>query len=233
MSEGGLSTVVAAEISPFELVGLEFRLPDVGIPLRTKAWVRHQSALRHGLEFTGLSLQQRSLLRYWLQRCPEYAASENFQTVTSEPKPYKANTRSFLHLFSVLGIMIAVLSLALAGWYWQTQWTNIESNLPALQEQENIAKPIVIPSVEVEKLAIHQVDPVYPEAARRSNISGIVKLRVVVEKDGTVSSVMPLSGPAVFQPAAVDAMRWWRFKPYLVNGRTVRLQTTLGVEFRP
>ena len=71
VSEGGVSTIIAGELRPLELVGLEFRLPDVGIPVRGKAWLRHQSALRCGLEFTGLSLQQRSLIRYWLQRVPQ------------------------------------------------------------------------------------------------------------------------------------------------------------------
>jgi protein TonB len=235
VSEGGLSTALAGEIASFELVGLEFRLPDVGIPLKTKARVRHQSVLRCGLEFTGLSLQQRSMIRYWLQRCPEYSdfqsLHDSIPSAHREIKPHQPDTRSFRRLFSVLGIVVVVLSAALAGWYWQTQWLKIESGLPL--SQADVAKPLEIPSTLVEKEAIHQVDPVYPESARASDLSGIVKLNVVIEKDGRVSSVTPLSGPGVFQPAAMDAVRWWRFKPHLVDGRPVRVQTSLAMEFRP
>jgi protein TonB len=51
--------------------------------------------------------------------------------------------------------------------------------------------------------------------------------------DGTVSQITPVSGPEAFQQAAIDSVKWWRFQPYLINGRTVAVQTTLGVEFRP
>lgn len=235
VSEGGLSTILAGEIFPFELVGVEFKLPDVGIPLRAKAWVRYQSALRCGLEFTGLSLQQRSMIRYWLQRSAEDSKIEILpkmeDDVAVESLPKSPDVRSLKRLFWVLGCMIAILSLSLVGWYWQSQWTKLETGIPSIQQDGSNA--VVVPAADMEKLVVHQVDPVYPDAARQSGLSGIVKLSVVVEPDGTVSSVTPLSGATIFQSAAVDAMRWWRFRSYVVDGKPVRVQTSLALEFKP
>jgi TonB family protein len=233
VSEGGLRTAIAGELGPFELVSLEFRLPDVGIPVRTKAWVRHQSGLCCGLEFTGLSLQQRSMIRYWLQRSSGQAEAqqiENAASVPKAPKAGKADVRPFRRMLLVLGSMIIALSCILAGWYWQQGWEKIESGLPTVQA--DIPTPVTVSAAEVEKLIIHQVTPIYPEAAQPSNLSGVVKLNVVIEQDGTVSAVTVLSGPKVFQSAAVNAIKWWRFQPYVINGQAARVQTVLAIEFR-
>jgi protein TonB len=78
----------------------------------------------------------------------------------------------------------------------------------------------------------HKLDPIYPEAARQANIQGVVALDVVIAPDGSVSDVRPVSGPEALTPAAVDAVKWWRFEPYVVNGRAVQVKTTLAVDFR-
>ena len=78
----------------------------------------------------------------------------------------------------------------------------------------------------------HKLDPIYPEAARQAKIQGVVALDVVIAPDGSVVDVRPISGPDVLAPAAVDAVKWWRFQPYLVNGQAVQVKTTLAVDFQ-
>jgi protein TonB len=78
----------------------------------------------------------------------------------------------------------------------------------------------------------HKLDPIYPEAARQANIQGVVALDVVIAPDGSVADVRPVSGPEALTPAAVDAVKWWRFQPYLVNGQAVEVKTRLAVDFR-
>jgi TonB family protein len=238
VSEGGLSTIVAGEFAPFELVNLEFRLPDVGIPLRTRAWVRHQSALRCGFEFAGLSHQQRSMIRYWLERSSRTDSTDvqdASQNNVMSRKSSRPDTRSFWRLFALLGAMIVVLSAALAVWYWQSEWTKIEQNLPGSQasSKSDSTTPVEVPATAMEKLLVHRVDPVYPDAARAANLSGLVTLRIIVERDGQVSQLTVLSGAKQLQGAALDAVKWWRFQPYLVSGRPMRVQTTLAVDFKP
>lgn len=233
VSEGGVSTIIAGELRPLELVGLEFRLPDVGIPVRGKAWLRHQSALRCGLEFTGLSLQQRSLIRYWLQRFPQ--AEPQAAPATNPPVKRRGETRKLSSrrrpLLAVV-ICAIVLLAGLSWWHWQGEWSSLESQLPS--SQTSVAdKPVQVSAAEMQKLLLHKVDPLYPESARQSNLSGIVTVSATIEADGAVSHVNALSGPAALQQAAIDAVKWWRFEPYKVSGHSARVQTVLGVEFRP
>jgi protein TonB len=54
-----------------------------------------------------------------------------------------------------------------------------------------------------------------------------------VGRDGSVVNVKALNGPEILGQAAVDALRWWRFEPYRVDGKPVVVETTVAVEFRP
>ena len=85
----------------------------------------------------------------------------------------------------------------------------------------------------MEKLVTHRVDPDYPEAARPANLQGVIVLDVVVGRDGSVVDMRALNGPDVLAQAAMDALRWWRFEPYRVDGRPVVVETTVAVEFKP
>jgi protein TonB len=85
----------------------------------------------------------------------------------------------------------------------------------------------------MEKLVIHRVDPDYPAAARPSNLRGVIVLDVVVGSDGSVVETHALNGPDVLAQAAIDALKWWRFEPYRVNGQPVVAETTVAVEFKP
>src|SRR5271169_2767217 len=68
ISELGVGAIVAGEMAAGQSVAVELRLPNVGTPVRTRAMVRHQSRLRCGLQFGGLSAEQREMIRYWVQR---------------------------------------------------------------------------------------------------------------------------------------------------------------------
>src|SRR5580704_13393669 len=65
ISEVGVGAVVAGEMVAGQQVAVELRLPNVGVPMRARALVRYQSRFRCGLEFVGLSAEQRSMIRYW------------------------------------------------------------------------------------------------------------------------------------------------------------------------
>jgi protein TonB len=128
-------------------------------------------------------------------------------------------------------LLSVVILLAVLWWKWNRGWEELESGLrtdaPTAQPQTHV------PADVMQKLVRHRVDPDYPEAARPGNLQGVIALDVVVGRDGTVMSVRPLNGPEVLAQAAVDALRWWRFEPYRVNGQPVAVETTVAVEFRP
>jgi protein TonB len=77
------------------------------------------------------------------------------------------------------------------------------------------------------------VDPVYPEAAKAGAQRGIVVLQVLVGRDGAVQDAKFTQGSLVFARAAIDAVKQWKFKPYILNGRPVSVQSMITLIFKP
>jgi TonB family protein len=71
--------------------------------------------------------------------------------------------------------------------------------------------------------------PVYPPAAKKAKIQGTVVLSVIVGADGIVEDIKVLSGPSELQQSAIDAVRQWTYKPYLLNGDPIEVKTTVNV----
>lgn len=78
---------------------------------------------------------------------------------------------------------------------------------------------------------VNKVIPVYPEEAKKARIQGTVVLSAVVGKDGNVQSLRVLSGPNQLQQSALDAVRQWTYKPYLLNGDPIEVKTTVNVVY--
>jgi len=81
------------------------------------------------------------------------------------------------------------------------------------------------------ELVIKKVAPQYPEEARRAHIQGTVLLQVVVSKNGTVEDVQLISGPPELTEAAIKAVKHWKYKPYLLQGEPVEVETIIQVNF--
>lgn len=250
LGEGGLGLALAGEVRAGDPVGLEFRLPDSGGRLRLKAVVRYQALLQCGLEFVSLTAEQQTLIEHWTRRkaaqgpeipLPSVSTHSPASPVGSRPftaPPVAARTPAQKPRRSLLSRPVVWVATALAlmigavgGWYWHRAWDELESQLP---ESEMLIQPATttVPAEVMQKLLTHKIEPIYPEAARQANIQGIVVLDTVIGADGTVADVRAISGPDELAPAAVDAVKWWRFQPYRVNGRAVQVKTTLAVEFR-
>jgi TonB family protein len=78
---------------------------------------------------------------------------------------------------------------------------------------------------------ISQPMPVYPEIGKKAHIAGTVLLHAIIGKDGTVQDLQYISGPPLLMRAAMDAVRQWRYKPTLLNGNSVAVDTTVAVTF--
>ena len=76
-----------------------------------------------------------------------------------------------------------------------------------------------------------RVNPKYPPDAREQHIQGVVVLKVDIDKDGNVSNVELISGHPALAQAAIDAVRQWKYKPYLLNGTPVEVETQVQVNF--
>jgi periplasmic protein TonB len=80
-------------------------------------------------------------------------------------------------------------------------------------------------------LLVHQVKPAYPPIAVQARIQGTVVLQTVIAKDGTVQDLRVVSGHPLLVQAALDAVRLWRYKPYLLNDQPVEVDTQINVNF--
>ncbi len=73
--------------------------------------------------------------------------------------------------------------------------------------------------------------PMYPPAAKAARIQGEVVLRATVDRHGNVSELTLVSGHPLLVPGAIEAVKQWKYKPYLVNGKPTAVQTTVSVNF--
>jgi protein TonB len=73
--------------------------------------------------------------------------------------------------------------------------------------------------------------PVYPPIAKAAHVGGTVVLHAIIGKDGSIQQLQAVSGPDMLKGAALDAVRQWRYKPYLLNGDPTEVDTTITVNF--
>jgi TonB family protein len=81
-------------------------------------------------------------------------------------------------------------------------------------------------------LLIKRVQPDYPEAARKGGVEGTVVLKTMIDTNGDVEDVTVISGDPVLVPAAVDAVKRWKYKPYTLNGQPTKVETNVTVAFQ-
>ena len=78
---------------------------------------------------------------------------------------------------------------------------------------------------------VNQVKPTYPQIAKNARIQGAVVLQAEISKQGTIENLRVISGHPMLVPAALDAVKQWRYKPYYLNGEPVAVETTITVNF--
>lgn len=80
---------------------------------------------------------------------------------------------------------------------------------------------------------IHAVVPVYPQRAEKEGVRGTVILEALVGKDGRVKKLRYVSGPPPLVKATVKAVRQWRYKPFSLSGKPVKVDTEISVIYTP
>lgn len=121
----------------------------------------------------------------------------------------------------------------------------LSSGMPGIMSAfiDNVgARPAVVVKREVRtKLSIssgvmvgnllEKTVPQYPAIAKAARIQGTVVLQATISQNGLIQNLRVISGPPMLQQAAIDAVRSWRYKPYLLNGEPVEVETTINVVF--
>jgi TonB family protein len=269
LCERGVAAMLAGELRLGEVVGVEVSLPLAHDSLRTRAMVRYQDKLRCGLEFVGLSVEQRAAIREWakgakgdtviLSVSPPFEAPDKIESggpllfssgtavglpadlppgdsrgtaPENSPDPPRQPRKKSRGFGWMTFLVFAAIAGAVGWWRWNRGWAELESGLKTQQTLAAETPQAQLPAEAMQKLLVHRVEPVYPYEARAENLEGTIALDVVVGRDGSVIRVRALNGPDVLARAAADALRWWKFEPYLINGEPATVETTVAVEFK-
>ena len=121
------------------------------------------------------------------------------------------------------GVPIGVLSEALGS--------TRSVPVPAKTLDPTPVKRIRVASRVAEANLIHDVAPTYPPEAGRARIEGTVVLMAVIGKYGTVRDVRVESGLPLLAQAAIDAVKQWRYRPYLLNGEPIEVDSQITINF--
>jgi|HubBroStandDraft_5_1064220.scaffolds.fasta_scaffold50876_2 TonB family protein len=97
--------------------------------------------------------------------------------------------------------------------------------------QEAAPQSIAVDKTQMASQMIKKVSPVYPPLARQARIQGQVVLKVEITKSGDVENIQLVSGHPMLAPSAIEAVKQWKYRPYLVNGEPVNVQTEVTVNF--
>jgi periplasmic protein TonB len=102
---------------------------------------------------------------------------------------------------------------------------------PAPKVQAAVPKKVNISAGVASGMLLQKTLPVYPPIAKAARVSGTVILQATISKEGTITNLHVVGGPAMLQQAAMDAVRTWRYRPYLLNNEPVEVDTTINVVF--
>ena len=102
---------------------------------------------------------------------------------------------------------------------------------PANVVRAEVKGPVRVPSSLVAGLLIYKVTPNYPAIAKAAGVQGTIVLQAIISKTGTIENLRVASGPPMLQQASIDAVHNWRYRPYLLNGQPVEVETTINVVF--
>jgi protein TonB len=113
----------------------------------------------------------------------------------------------------------------------------IISSSSSLAAVPNLSKPVSLPqrvriSQGVSKgLLTYRVEPTYPVLARQAHIQGVVVLTALIDKEGMIQNLQVVSGHPMLAPAAIEAVKQWRYKPFILGGQPFAVETTVTVNF--
>jgi TonB family protein len=107
----------------------------------------------------------------------------------------------------------------------------IVSNTPGDQASAAIPQRVRVSSGVAQGLLVSKVNPMYPPDARDQRIQGVVILQATIDKEGNVANLQLVSGHPLLAPAAIEAVKQWKYRPYLLNGNPLEVNTQIQVNF--
>ena len=130
-------------------------------------------------------------------------------------------------LFTILAAL-ALSGLAMG----QTQDQASPNQPPTSQTQPDAPEHVRVQAGVTRGMLIKKVPPKYPKKARKNHIEGTVILHAKISKEGDIADLSVISGDPMLTQAALDAVKEWKYRPYLVEGKPVAVETEIRVNFQ-
>jgi len=102
---------------------------------------------------------------------------------------------------------------------------------PALSKPVPAVQRVRISQGVIQGLLIFRIEPTYPPLAQQARIQGAVVMTALIDKGGNVQHLQIVSGHPLLAPAAIEAVKQWRYKPFILNGQPLEVETTVTVNF--
>jgi protein TonB len=103
--------------------------------------------------------------------------------------------------------------------------------LAAAQTADTKKPKLRVSSGVAEGLKTHTVNPKYPREARDKGIQGEVILQATIDTKGNITNLNAVRGDPILADASIEAVKQWRYKPYILNGEPVEVETTIKIVF--
>jgi periplasmic protein TonB len=108
----------------------------------------------------------------------------------------------------------------------------ISSTPTAIVPKLEPVKRIRISQGVTQGMVVHKVEPSYPKLALSARVTGVVQLKAVISRTGDIKELQVVSGHPILVPSAIEAVKQWRYRPYLLNGEPVEVETNITVTFQ-
>jgi periplasmic protein TonB len=108
---------------------------------------------------------------------------------------------------------------------------SVLSSTPTVAPKIAAPQRVRVSSGVVQGLLVRKVNPVYPPLARQARIQGTVILQAQISKEGNIENLTLISGHPMLAPAAIEAVKQWKYRPYLLNGEPCEVDTQIMVNF--
>jgi protein TonB len=97
--------------------------------------------------------------------------------------------------------------------------------------RQAVTGPVRVSEGVASGMLLRKTIPVYPAIPKTIGLQGTVTLQATISKSGTIENLRVVSGPPMLQQAALDAVKTWVYRPYLLDGQPVEVETTVNVIF--
>jgi len=108
---------------------------------------------------------------------------------------------------------------------------SVMSSIPTAVPKVAVPQRVRVSQGVTAGLVIRKIQPTYPPLARQARIQGSVVLQAEISKDGAIENLRLISGHPMLAPAAIEAVKQWKYKPYFLNGEPVPVETQITVNF--